>query len=109
MTDFIIIKADGTKEAGVADWPHHPGYDRIKTLIRPLLDDNQFEHVSVLHEGKRTDMFVDEMGMMNGLWVNTKATEIYRNNTMTHQPDTNPDDLPQIYGTAILFATRVWF
>ena len=35
------------------------------------------EHVTVLYNGKRTSMFVNDMGAMNGLPVNEAATKVY--------------------------------
>lgn len=91
------------------DWPEEPGYDKIKALIEPLLDDNPLEHVTVLYDGERADMFVDEMGAMKPLPVNERATVIYRTNWLTQHPKADPDSLPAIHGTAILFHRRVWY
>jgi hypothetical protein len=106
-TDFTIIRPDGTLERGNVDWPNDPGYDRIKTLIAPLVGGG-IEHVSVLHNGRRTDMFVNETGGLDGLPANDKATAIYH--AATRARGQSVKGAPMIYGTAILFDDRrVWF
>ncbi len=109
-TEYTIFRPGSENgESGEVDWPAEPGYDLMKALIEPLLDGAHLEHVTVLHEGERRDMFVDEMGSVNGLPVNALATPIYRNNWLTRHPNVQPDSMPAIHGTAILFARRVWF
>lgn len=109
-TTATIIRADGTEEQRELDWPHEPGYHAIRDLVEPVLGAGRFlEHVAVLHEGQRTDMFVDDSGLLDGLPRNEKATAIYRNNVLTHEPGTDPESLPHIAGTAILMSRRVWF
>jgi hypothetical protein len=105
-----LLRTNGTSEAIIIpDWKG--GYDGIKAVVKPLIDN--FEHVTVWHEGKRTDMFVDEDGHGKMLHRNDAATEIYRGATMagkTGQPI--PDDqetLPWIAGDAVLFDEQVWF
>jgi len=41
--------------------------------------------------------------------VNVVASAIYRANWQAEYPATNPDELPAIHGTAVLFLRRVWF
>ena len=58
-------------------------------------------------------MFVSELGGIPlttraPLPINHDATVIYRHNWLTQKPGTNPDDLPPIHGTAILFDRIVW-
>jgi hypothetical protein len=100
-------------ERGEIDWEGPPGYDRIRALVEPLLGAGEpLEHVSVLHNGQRCDMFVSEMGhcaltTRGPLPINDKATAIYRNYSLTMAPGMNPEDLPDIAGTAVLFPGRV--
>lgn len=100
-------------ERGEIDWPLAPGYDRIKALVEPLLGEKEpMEHLSVLHNGKRRDMFASEYGHVQLTWraslpINDVATAIYRHYSLTHNPEQNPDDLPDIAGTAVLFTDRV--
>lgn len=84
------------------------GYRALRPTLVELLDDGQPEHVAVLHEGKRADMFVDEESA-GRLPRNDAATAIYRNNWLTQHPSDDPESLPAIYGPAILTSERVWF
>ena len=91
-----------------------PGYVQLKAVIEPLLDGDPMEHVSVLWEGKRADMFVSELGHVPlttrlPLQCNDAATAIYRANWLKHHPGTDPESLHWIAGTAVLFDDLVWF
>lgn len=108
-TPYRIFRTDGTAEEEFISWPKEPGYKEIAKLIVPILDGAELEHVTVLHEGKRADMFVDEMGRMKPLARNERATSIYRTNWMTKHPSVDPETLPWIAGTAVLFLRRIWF
>lgn len=108
-TTYHVLRVGKQLETASADLPEQPGYDKLRKLITPLLDGANLEHVAVLHDGKRTDMFVDDTGALKGLPLNPEATAIYRNNTMSQHPETDPESLPAIYGPAILFDRRVWF
>lgn len=107
-TTFIIMRPGREAEVHIVDLPLEPGYDRLDALIRPLLDGHDLEHVTVLYRDRRADMFVDEMGGCKALPVNDAATAIYRAASMRRDPDVNPDSLPAIFGTAILFERIVW-
>ncbi|MGH6714927.1 MAG: hypothetical protein ACREDC_01935 [Bradyrhizobium sp.] len=115
MTNFIIIPVAGEEIQGEIDWGHDPGFRSIKTLVEPLLGLGEpFEHVTVLHEGRRVDMFVSELGRVSlatraPLPINPRATKIYRCNWLTEYPDDDPNSLPAIAGVAVLFLQRVWF
>lgn len=102
-THYEIIRPDGTRTMEVVDWDDNPGYDRLKLLIDPLLSGAWLEHVTVLYNGQRRDMFVDENGHGKDLPYNDEATKIYRNNWLTQHPDVDPDSMPYIVGTAVLF------
>jgi hypothetical protein len=91
-----------------------PGYDQLKAFIEPLLDGAPLEHVSVLWNGKPADMFVDELGRLElttrpPLPRNEEATTIYRAAALRREPERDPESMPFIAGTAILFEQRVWF
>jgi len=113
-TKYTIFKpGDGAVEHGEIDWPKDPGYDRIKALVEPLIGGEPLEHVAVLHNGRRADMFVSELGHMclatrGPLPLNDRATAIYRNNWMAQHPSDAPGSLPAIAGVAILFDRIVW-
>ena len=69
------------------------------------------EHVAVLYEGQRRDMFVGETSSINGRHIrNMRATEIYRANTVSQMPPGyDPEELPAISGPAVIFPdTIVW-
>lgn len=108
VTEFTLMRPDGTAENGTADLAEQPGYATLKALLDPLLG-GDLEHVSVLHDGERRDMFVHETGALDGLPRNEAATRIYRNATLTREPRTDPETIPAIYGPAVLFARRVWW
>lgn len=93
-------------------------FDHHRKLIREILDGADLEHVSVLASFtglppfEVSDMFVDEIGAIKKLPRNEAATLIYRRATMmgmtpVPMPD-DPEELPAIYGVAVLFEKRVW-
>lgn len=115
-TAYRIYRVGQPPEDGVIDWPSEPGFRQIAELVEPLLGENEpLEHVSVLYQGERRDMFVCEHGHMelrhrHQLPINDAATAIYRNHWLTKHPETDPGSLPEIAGTAVLFPDRqVWF
>lgn len=109
-TTYTIIRPDGTEEHHTVDLPQEPGFDALAKIIRPILGKGRdLERVNVLHEDRYTDMFVDDSGLLDDLPLNEKATAIYRNNVLKHEPGTAPESLPPIAGTAVLFSRRVWF
>lgn len=97
-----------------ARMPPKPSLRDIKIVVLPLLDrgdgiPRNLEHVSVLFEGQPTDMFVDEVGVNDGLPRNEQATAIYRTYWLQEHPGDDPESLPHIAGTAVLFrGRRVW-
>lgn len=109
-TEFTIIRANGDEEVHTVELPARPDYFQLKAIVQPLIGDrNDFERVAVLHDGKATDMFVDENGLLKGLPLNTKASAIYRANWLKQHPKVDPESLPPIVGPAVLFSRRVWF
>lgn len=112
-TKYQVIAVDGTITDGTVDWPEGPDYEMIRRLIEPLLGvEEPLEHVTVLHNGGRRDMFVSEYGHMElttrpPLPINRAATQIYRNNWITQYPGTDPESMPNIAGIAVLFPDRV--
>ena len=122
-TTYTVLRADGTKETGEVDWPEQPEFGQIKAFVTPLIPsltgvgpDGKplprfawHEHVAVLWEGERRDMFVDEHFIEKRLPFNEEATKVYRNNWLTMHPDADPETLPPIHGDAVIFGRRVWF
>lgn len=106
---YQIFRTDGTHETCEADLPSDPGYDRLKKLLDPILE-GPLERVAVLFDGAKRDMFVHEHGAVIGLPRNEAATKIYRTNGLRHEPDRDPESMPAIHGTAVLFpGAQVWF
>lgn len=109
QTRLTILQPDGKTEERTADLPAHPGVDMLRSLLTPLFDGVVMEHVSVIHDGCRADMFVDGDAIDRGLPRNEAATAIYRYYSLSRTPARDAESLPAIYGTAILFHRRVWF
>lgn len=108
--DYRIFPTDDSPvKTGSVEWGNEPGLDAIKRLVTPLIGGGHIEHVAVLHDGKRRDMFVDDEGRVKGMPRNDRATAIYRTNWITRHPDCDPETLPWIAGPAVLFTRRVWF
>lgn len=109
-----------------------PTHDELKVVVKPHLERYvaalaaiklgheinkkwvvNMEHVNVLFGEMICDMFIDEDAHQHNLPRNEKATEIYRNATMLGRTPVpvpaDPEELPFIVGTAVLFVERVWF
>lgn len=108
-TTFTVYRVGQEPLLQQVDLAEKPDFDELRAIIQPLLDGAHLERVRVLHNGEALDMFVDEEGMLRCLPVNPAASAIYRNNWLTKHPGTDPQTLPPIYGTAVLFHRRVWF
>lgn len=108
-TPFKVILPDGTIQDHSAKLDPQPAYEALRDLISPHLDGGRLEHVTVLHEGERADMFVDEDFLEKRLPFNAEATAIYRANALSWSPDVLAENLPAILGPAVLFSRRVWF
>jgi hypothetical protein len=110
----LLMRPDEPNERRIVELPARPDYHELAAVLRPLLDTQTFEHVTVLSdfEGgldfRPSDMFVDEMGHPKGLPLNGAATAIYRRNALLHQGVSDPESLPWIAGPAILFERIVW-
>ena len=107
-TLLTIYSPDGTVETAEHDMDECPGLDALRAVLRPIFGGAYTEHVAVLHEGRRADMFVDEAFHAKGLPRNAAATAIYQANWMEQHPDDDPEDLPWIAGDAVLFGRPVW-
>lgn len=85
-----------------------PTLRELRAVFCPLIGGNcSLEHVTVLFNGKRADMFVDEMGIARGLPPNAAATEIYH--AAAKAQGRHAPDAPLIYGVAVLASRRIWF
>jgi hypothetical protein len=102
-TRILIISADGTTEDRQVTFAATPNYDSLRKAMEGVFDEG-FEHVNVLLDDRRRDMFVGETSAINGRHSrNEKATTIYRNNALTRSPGIDPETIPAIYGPAVLF------
>lgn len=110
-TMTIIFVNGGASEHPLPDLPLNPGLDRLRSLVMPHLPAAEYmERVACLHpDFGPVDMFVGSMSAADGLPVNKRATSIYRNNWLTAHRGDDPEGLPAIHGTAVLFSRRVWF
>jgi len=105
---WLYPARDVTPEEREVDWPTEPSFKAIRALLDPIFLKRPWEHVSVLIEGRRADMFVDESGHLAGLPRNEAATALYRANWMTRHPDADPESIPWIAGVAVLFERIIW-
>ncbi len=109
---ITIIRPAELPEERELDAKTDPGLGDLSALLNPILDLDgpcAFEHVTVLHDGERRDMFIDEMSRRKGLDRNEAATAIYRNAWLTRHPTADPESLEAIYGPAVLFLdAQVW-
>lgn len=108
-TNYTVIHPDGSEKTWNIDLPAAPTLQTLRSLIVPHLAGGDLEQVGVLHNGKGTDMFVDEEGLLKRLPRNDKATAIYRAHYLKQNPGTEPEQLGFIAGTAVIFDRRVWF
>lgn len=105
----VIPVGDSAVGTGSVEWPNEPGFDAINKMVQPLIGGGHIEHVSVLHDGERRDMFVDEEGRVKGMPRNDRATAIYRTAWLSRNPGGDAEALPHIAGPAVLFTRRCWF
>lgn len=98
--DFVRTKPYGDR---MSVWLHN----NIATFF-----DEGFEHVAVLYNGGRRDMFVGETSSINGRHIrNVRATEIYRAATLARDAALtsrrDPEPLDAISGPAIIFPDEI--
>ena len=106
-TDLLILRADGTRETRSIEMAGDPGLAELRDVLEPILG-GRHEHVAVLHEGRRADMFVHEDGHGLRRPRNEAATATYRASWMGRHPATDPETLPWIAGDAVVFSRIVW-
>ncbi len=98
---FTVIPVEGEITRGDIDWPREPGYLNIKALVEPLLGkDEPLEHVTVAKDGRRTDMFISELGHVT---LTTRGPLPFNARASVYYPWGNG-----IAGTAIVFDQIVW-
>ena len=82
-TTMTIMRPGQPTESRDVELLDRPNFDELDRLIKPLLNGGHVEHVYVLWQDKRADMFVDEDGHAKMLPRNEEATAIYRAATMS--------------------------
>lgn len=106
-TSLLILQSDGARDERIVDMKGDPGLAELRDVLEPILTGRP-EHVTVLHEGRRADMFVHEDGHGKGLSRNEAATSIYRAAWLRDHPADAPETLPWIAGPAVIFDRIVW-
>lgn len=81
-------------------------FAELKPLINGLVE-GRLEHVAVLFEGRRADMFVEEYSASSNP-PNLEATKIYHASSLSRDPGADVSSWPMIHGTAVLFEKIVW-
>lgn len=106
-TVYHLLRTDGKRVTMRVEWPWNPDLQQLKALVEPLVG-GRLDHVAVLYERRRADMFVNEDGHDAKLPRNELATSIYRHNWLIQHPHDPPEESPWIAGTAVLFERIVW-
>ena len=109
-TTYRVIKETGTFADHETLIEEKPVYDELRTLVEPHLGGARLMHVRVLCPllDAWTDMFIDEMGALKRLPRNDAATRIYRNGFLSKRPDDDPEKLPYVAGSAVVFLRPLW-
>lgn len=124
---LLIPEIGDIKEFTLLGYTAKTSFQWLRAHIQPHFDE-LFEHVAVLYEGQRRDMFVGETSAINGRHIrNIRATNIYRANAIRRYEEGDgfdlprdperprwtsfdPESLPAISGPVVLFPNRrVWF
>ena len=106
---FRVLGVDGTVIEGTATMSVPPTLGELKHVVEPHVS-GDMEHMYVWNDrapNHRGDMFVDEVGQLKGLPRNEAATATYRKAWVQATGD-DPESLPWIAGTAVLFDETVW-
>lgn len=109
QTTYTLYNTDGSQTQHTVELPAMPNYNDLSALMQPTFAPDYPSHVSVLVDDEARDLFVAENGHRDELPRNDKATEIYRANYMSKNPEADPENLPHIVGKAFLFDRKVWF
>lgn len=91
-------------------WPNN--YREMNAAFSPMIG-GRIEHISVLFEGERMDMFVTfddpDLPDRDPLLVNEAATQIYHGASIARGDKSDRSKWPKIHGVAIITRQRVWF
>lgn len=81
-------------------------FEEVRAIVNPLVQ-GYLEHVTVLFNGRRADMFVEEYSASK-FPPNKAATNIYHASSLSLDPDADTSTWPRIYGVAVVFDQIVW-
>lgn len=100
---YRVIEADGREQRGAAEMSEPPTMGELHALVESHLNAPMFR-ITVKRVGDGTQaMFIEELAEIKELPRNEKATAIYREQWMADHPKADAEQMPAIYGTAILF------
>jgi hypothetical protein len=102
----ISIYRPGSDEVELRELPGR-AWDDCKDAVAALVDCEWPEHVTVLHERRRADLFVHERGAILRLPVNELATQLYWAASKARGIK-DFAGFPRIHGVAVLFHTIIW-
>lgn len=101
MITYDMLYPDGSGERGII-MNNGKLPEKLRDIWRQI-GSGEMEHVTVFWEGRYRSMYVNARGRLEHLPMNTKATEIYRNNVREHDPKNyQPKLMPWIAGPALL-------
>jgi hypothetical protein len=106
---YRVLDVGGTETESTAIMSDPPTYAELKAAVEPHIG-GDMEHVYIFNDrtpNKRGDMFVDEIGQPKGLPRNEAATAMYRRAWVQSTGD-DPETLPWVAGTAVVFDDVVW-
>lgn len=106
--DYSIIFTDGHVVRRVVNWPAAPSADQLRKVVGGYLNGRGVEHMTVIHEGRRKDLFTSIPSPLDPQPINAAATEIYASAWLERHPSADPDDVPPLRGIAVLFHRKVW-
>jgi hypothetical protein len=101
-TALVVIRPEGPIEDATAMLPEVPTVLELRAVLDPIIG-GCFERISIVDADGPRDMFGHECGAIDGLPVNPTATRLFRAAHLSANPGMNRDDLPEIYGTVVLF------
>jgi hypothetical protein len=113
-TGYRVLYPDGAVLHAAINWPDKPCRSQVEFLVEEILGPGEVAlHVEMPDD--RRDMFVSALGHLrlndddsDGVPFNPIATSIYRANLMRARPGTDPETVPAIVGTAVVFDRVVW-
>lgn len=105
-TAFVVIRPEGPIEDATAMLREVPTVLELRAVLDPIIG-GCFERISIVDADGPHDMFGHECGAVDGLPVNPTATRLYRAAHLAANPGIDPDGLPEIFGTVVLFQRKM--